>query len=530
MRDYEVDGLASGLEISTAHTEPEYVDAMAAAGLSQKEIQEILRDATVGTGNPEPIWNEDGNMIMTAAVDPYVDVSKLYSILQDDLKVDITLEWPPPGVDNIVGLLALWRYYNAVCLEFAGEDDYHGLLRGRGFIAAIGRVDGGQDLFQFYGDRGEIKSAFNSFWKSSDYNLASDGIQNSVKQSTMLLSCAPWQSRAAEDLNVAKGSIDLGPGNSLDTLEVIFINDLGPDGTYNLQDEDNIYDIGLSDHGWTWQSKRTMVATMFQDIAHAFGLGNTVFASNDEDGVAWDFTYTKDSDGNLLEIGIVDEVKADKIQDLFMNLGRNWRFEVKRMDDLEKFRNAIRRLWEVEEKIMEFSNIDIELYGDSTPALLQDEKKITNWSGAGKWVPFLSKYFDNPTTGVRDLERLGTICGILPYFEEDKTSSSPRIYHTDAVRSGYLDNWIVEKYRTDYDEIIDSVTQTDEELIEALGEPNKNYPPNVYGPDTNGWLWKRDSLGYYEKYPSDPSSPGYDPYQPSVLNYDPPTGGGGYSN
>ena len=70
-------------------------------------------------------------------------VNKLYSILQDDLKVDITLEWPPSGIDNIVGLLALWRYYNAVCLEFAGEDDYHGLLRGRGFIAAIGRVDGG---------------------------------------------------------------------------------------------------------------------------------------------------------------------------------------------------------------------------------------------------------------------------------------------------------------------------------------------------------------------------------------------------
>ena len=99
--------------------------------------------------------------------------------------ISIQKQWPPSGTKQVAQLLALWKYYNAKCLEFAGTDDYHGLLRGRGFIGGIYRGKNKKGIFQLPNDNGMVQGAFNSFWKKEAYNLASDGIQNSIVHRAM---------------------------------------------------------------------------------------------------------------------------------------------------------------------------------------------------------------------------------------------------------------------------------------------------------------------------------------------------------
>ena len=173
---------------------------------------------------------------------------------------------------------------------------------------------------------------------------------------------------------------------------------------------------------------------------------------------------------------------------------------------------------------------------NSSPILLQGEEKLSNWTGTGKWESFLSKYFDNSVSGVRDFVYLGKICGVLKVVEQDEAtiitptpiaqsgqSTQPvlpdqPIWHKN---SGLLDNWIISNYINSIHKLFDASTQSDTEL-QALLAPNPNYPEGVYGPDFNGWFWKRHTVNgqpYFTAWP-EKGEAGHDPFQPNQMTDD----------
>ena len=496
--------------------------ALAAKGYSKAERDQFVEEADIS-------WY-DILINQGADFEGYGEAPTPEPTLQElvakskELGLDLGLTGYPPE-DNIVGLYALWRHYNAKCLDYAGENDYYGLLRGRGYVGGIVQVSKewsqyntkNYETFTLESEPYYTKAAYNSFWKEPNYNLSSDGIQNSIYQTVSLLSgqslifheelSGPVKQKTLEEY-------------SIKSIELIFVNDLGPDGTYMPPGEGALHK-DLTSGGLSGNWKKKFIEGMWDEVSKGLGLktkgGNTpnyqqfdVIIAQENAEEMW---FQGDSNTELIAKQTKKALFENVIADALFQYGRSWTFEFARVDDILDFRNAIRRLWEIEERFKKLGFVtDLETYGNEIPSILQGENKVTNWSGPGKFENFLSKYFDSPVTGERDYKMLGRICGVLP-IDPAIHGSTSKPWHKNVSD----DNWIVEMYSTIIDEYLKASLQTDQTLIDALGEPNPDYPPGVYGPDVNGWFWEQNSeTGEFHAWPP-PGDLGYDPRQPAIL-------------
>jgi len=135
--------------------------------------------------------------------------------------IELLMKWPP---EDPIHLFALWKWYNAALKAIIGDNDLHGLMRGRGFAVARSKtrktienytivnyegeeetidvtdsvhvstiLDGTQELLSpdyiehWPSDGTSRKSALQTFWKEDTHNLGSSGSQAGINNVLRIL-------------------------------------------------------------------------------------------------------------------------------------------------------------------------------------------------------------------------------------------------------------------------------------------------------------------------------------------------------
>jgi len=459
--------------VKSGQTDEEIAAMIASADISyQKSL--MIDENTIGDWPIEEINTTPGEL------QEYLD--KQYGGSFD-------LTWPPS--DDLVELYALWRYYNGECLKVAGTNDYHGLMRGRGFISAVIKDVVSGEKHQLDQSPSFVKAAFNSFWKENDHNLASGGQQASIAQSQAILAHT-----ALEHFH--------GPGSEIEWVEIVFVEDLGEAGTYIKNSDDVI--LGYDDIGVkAYKDNHEYNNTIWNSLSAALG---------------FDAALPPTPEIIIYKVGEEPPLEpSEALENALLSLGRGFKFEVVTLTNISHFRAMIRRLWEIEEKFRQLGyGPEVDLYKNSTPAILQGEEKVVDAGYGAPWEPFLSKYFDNPLTGERDIMSIARICGVKAVRPQDE---GPPLFGS-MVTHKYVskDNWIAQYYGNPtpwgvggYDDWIKSLNDWQDNS--PLTKASPEYPKGVYGPDINGWFWKEDSVnGKFLAWPEE-GDVGHDPFQPA---------------